>query len=53
MEVRVYNSLDLMIKDKRLYCARVLDTDNFSFSDCLRLMKSIYGSHVIVCFLCV
>lgn len=53
MEIRVYASLDLMSKEKRLYCARVQDVDFFSFSDCLRLMKAIYGKDVIVVFVCV
>ena len=53
MEIRIYASLECFRSGKVLYCHRVSDPDNFSFSDCLSVFRSLYGSNVIVVFVCV
>lgn len=53
MEIRVFSSLDARAKGKTLFCGRVNCPDAFSFEKSLDVFRSIYGSDVVIEFLCV
>lgn len=53
MEIRIYKSMQHYSGNKPLYVGRVGCPDAFEFSKCLDVMRSIYGSDVIIVFLCV
>lgn len=53
MEVRVYRSMSEYSANKPLYCTRVSSPSCFAFEKCLEVFRSIYGSDVIIVFLCV
>ena len=53
MEIKVYFSLDCMIKNKTAYSSKVSDPDSFSFGSALSVFRSIYGKDCIVVFVCV
>ena len=39
--------------NKPLYCARVVSPSCFAFEKCLDVFRCIYGTDVIIVFLCV
>lgn len=53
MEIRIYKDLDLFSKGKYLYCVRVDIVDAFDFNSALSVFRSIYGSKVVISFVCV
>lgn len=53
MEVRIYKCMEHYSVNKPLYCVRVDCPDAFDFSKSLDVFRSIYGSSVIIVFLCV
>lgn len=53
MEVRIYKSMTHYTANKPLYVARVDSPETFSFSNSLEVFRSIYGSSVVIVFLCV
>lgn len=53
MEIRVYRDLSAYTASKPLYCTKVSCPDAFSFQSCLDVFRSIYGSEVIIVFICV
>ena len=53
MEVRVYKSMSEYSANKPIYCVRVKAPSCFPFEKALEVFNSIYGSDVIIVFLCV
>lgn len=53
MEVRVYKSMSEYSANKPLYCARVNVPSCFPFEKALEVFGAIYGTDVIIVFLCV
>lgn len=53
MEIRIYNNMDSFSRGKYFYCARIECPDAFNFSSALDVFRSIYGTDVIIVFLCV
>ena len=52
MEIRIYQSMQHYSGNKPLYVARVECPDAFSYPHSLEVFRSIYGSNVIVVFVC-
>jgi hypothetical protein len=53
MVITVFASLDARLKNKCLARMRVSCPDAFSFDKCLDVLRSIYGSGIVIEFLCV
>ena len=53
MEIRLYRDLSQFSANKHFYCAKVVNTDVFEFSDAIMLFKAIYGNDIIINFICV
>lgn len=52
MEIRIYKSMQHYTQNKPLYVSRVECPDAFNYSQALDVFRSIYGSSVIIVFLC-
>ncbi len=54
MEIRIFSSLELALRNEKWrYCARVKTPDAFDFHKALDVFRSIYGSDVVITFICV
>lgn len=53
MEIRIYRSYEHYQGSKPFYTAKVENMDVFSFSEALKVFRSIYGSSIIIVFICV
>ena len=52
MEIRIYRDLSAWSNRKHFYCAKVECPDTFDFTSAKNLFKSIYGSDIVVEFIC-
>lgn len=53
MEIKIFRNHQAFRDNKPLYCARIECVDLFDFSDSLNVFRSIYGTGVIIVFVCV
>lgn len=51
MEVRVYMSFHLWSNRKVAYSHKIVDIVNFSYDECVRVFKSLYGTGCIIEFI--
>ena len=52
MEIRVYSNFDAYTNSKPLFVSKVNCLDAFSFEKFMQVFKSIYGSTIIIVFIC-
>ena len=53
MEIRIFRDMNFYSSNKPMYVSKVLNVDAFDFSKCLDVFRLIYGSDIIIVFLCV
>ena len=53
MEIRIYRSYEHYQGSKPFYVAKVENVDVFSFSEAMKVFRAIYGSQIIIVFICV
>lgn len=53
MEIRVFKSISAYTSNKPFLVSKVASPDIFDFSKCLDTFRCIYGSEIVIVFLCV
>lgn len=53
MEIRVFKSMQAYTSNKPFLVSKIASPDTFDFSKCLETFRCIYGSEIVIVFLCV